>query len=193
MGIDRIEKSDSCGKSLRSYRIRNGMYSLGTAQGTSRAATVVRATTFFVTALLFGCGEKEAFDERIQTLCAKDGGTRIYEIVKLSKDQVDRWGMPRGENWDGSALGNKLGPDYRYSHSSQYLVRGDPLRGEVEMYRSIERVYRQTDGKLLGESVSYGRRGGDAYIELLLGAHPSAAVCPVDDKSLVSRIFIQGE
>jgi hypothetical protein len=158
-----------------------------------RSAAATGALVLTVAALLTGCGERDAFDAQMQMLCAKDGGARIYETVTLPKNQFDKWGMPRGKNWDRGTLESKLDPDYRYSYSSQFLKRGNPLKGEVEMYRSDERIYREADGRLLGESVTYGRRGGDPYISLLLGGHPSSAVCPVQAKSFISSIFIQGE
>jgi hypothetical protein len=158
-----------------------------------RSAVAICALVLTLAALLTGCGERDAFDSQMQMLCGKDGGARIYETVTLPKNQFDKWGTPRGKTWDRSALESKLDPDYRYSYSSQFLKRGDPLKGEVEVYRSDERIYREADGRLLGESVTYGRRGGDAYLSLLLGAHPSSAVCPVQAKSFISSIFIQGE
>lgn len=154
---------------------------------------LIRIVAMGVLMLLSGCGEKGAADKQMQALCAKDGGVKIYETVKVPKNQFDKWGMPRGKNWDGSNYPSTLDPDYNYSYISEFLKRGDPLKGEVEMYRSMQRIRRQSDGKLLGESITYGRRGGDPYTALLLGGHPSGVSCPIQTKSFISIIFIQGE
>lgn len=156
-------------------------------------SNLIRLVSISLLVVLSGCGEKDAADKQMQELCAKDGGVKVYETVTQPKNQFDKWGMPRGKNWDQSVLESKLDPDYHYAYWSEFLKRGDPLKGEVEMYRSIQRIRRQSDGKLLGESITYGRRGGDSYIALLLGGHPSGVSCPIQTKSFISIIFIQGE
>ena len=143
--------------------------------------------------LLNACGEAGSWDAKMQVLCAKDGGMKIYEKVILPKDQFDQFGMPRGKEWDRSALASKLDPAYRYSYEPVSLKRGDPLKGEVEMFKSTHKIYRQSDGKLLGESITYGRSGGDSFVARLLGGHPSSASCPAQPQNLVSGIFTQGE
>lgn len=165
----------------------------GILRNPARAGETTLFAAFVALAFLSGCGEKDAADKQMQELCAKDGGVKIYETVTLPRNQFDKWGMPRGKYWDQSVLESKLDPAYRYSSWSQFLKRGDPLKGEVEMWKDFGKIYRQSDGKVLGESVTYGRRGGDPYIALLLGGHPSGAVCPVQTRSLISIIFIQGE
>ena len=142
---------------------------------------------------VLGWGKKYAADEQMQELCAKDGGVKIYETVTVPKNQFDKWGMPRGKNWDGSHFPSTLDPEYHYSRMTEFLRRGDTLKGEVEMSRYIQLIRRLSDGKLLAESISYGRSGGDHFINRILGGHPSSAGCPIPSTNLISTVFIQGE
>lgn len=151
------------------------------------------AIALLMISVLIGCGEKDEADRQMQELCAKDGGVKVYETVKVPKKQFDKWGMPRGKNWDGSNFPSTLDPEYQLKATSMFLKRGDPLKGEVEMWKDATKIYRHSDGKILGESVTYGRRGGDLYIALLLGGHPSGGHCPILEKSLISTVFIKGE
>jgi hypothetical protein len=138
-------------------------------------------------------GSKYAADEEMQALCAKDGGMKIYETVTLPASEFSRWGQPLDRYASGQTdPENKLGPDYRYVYRTEFLRRGDTLIGEVQMRKSIEQIYRRSDGKLLGESVSYGRSGGDPFINRILSGHPSSLACPMGTDSLLTKVFIKG-
>jgi hypothetical protein len=155
---------------------------------------LIRIVAMGVLVVLTGCGEKGAADTQMQELCAKDGGVKIYETVKLSKSEFDQWGMPLGRYWaNQSDPENKLGPNYRYVERSEFLRRGDTLRGEVQMFKSHQKIFRRSDGKLLGESVEYGRSGGDPFINRILGGHPSSSSCPDGPNTFFASIFIKGE
>lgn len=118
---------------------------------------------------LAGCGSKYAADKEMQALCAKDGGMKVYERVVLPASEFSRW-----------------------VEQTEFLKRSDTLKGEVQMTRGIQQVYRRSDGKLLGESVEYGRSGGDPFISLLPGLHPSSSSCPAEQASLIQTRFTQG-
>lgn len=161
-----------------------------------RNAGMRGVSVFIVVVIAFtvlGWGKKYAADEQMQELCANDGGVKIYETVTVPKNQFDKWGMPRGKNWDGSHFPSTLDPEYHYSRTTEFLRRGDTLKGEVEMSRSVQRMRRLSDGKLLAESIIYGRSGGDHLINRILGGHPSGKLCPVPTIGLISTVFIQGE
>lgn len=158
---------------------------------TLRSATVGIGLMLVLALCVYG--KKYAADEEMQALCAKDGGVKIYETVILPKRQFDKWGMPRGPNWDGSHFPSTLDPAYEYTNTSTFLRKGDTLKGEVQLSRSVQRVRRVSDGKLLAESITYGRSGGDQFINQILGGHPSGKLCPVPTKNLISTVFIQGE
>jgi len=144
-----------------------------------------------VMVLLPGCGAKNAADKELQALCEKDGGIKVHETVTLPKSQFDESGMPRGKNWNGIDLPSKLDPDYYQSSWTEILKKGDPLKREVQMWRSITRIRRESDRKLLGEAVTYGRSGGDSFIYLIFGGHPSGRSCPESVDNLLSHIFIR--
>lgn len=116
--------------------------------------------------LLAGC-EKHRLDQQVKELCAKDGGIKVYETVKLPADRFDQWGMVKP--YDPTQKENALGPEYLFNREITYYRQGNP-----DMFRMHTQVVRRSDGKLLGESVFYKRGGGD-----LPGPwHGSSFMCP---------------
>lgn len=139
-----------------------------------------------------GWGKKYAADKEMQALCAIDGGVKIYEKVTLPANEFSQWGEALYKYRIEKDPEKTLGPDFRYVSRSEFLKRGDTLIGEVQMRRSHAQIFRRSDGKLLGESVFYGRSGGDHFINRILAGHPSAATCPVGPDTLFS-LFVKGE
>jgi len=140
--------------------------------------------------MLVGC-EKYQLDRQVEDLCRKDGGVRVYETVTLPPEMFDRWGDPF-PGWRGRKLENRLGPNYRYIVETINLKQGDPFQvfSEGVLSRSSERIIRLSDSKLMGESVVYGRTGGET---ILLG-HPSGKICPVlqsADATLIRSVFLK--
>lgn len=114
--------------------------------------------------LLGGC-EKAQLDEEVKRLCAKDGGIRIYETVKLASDKFDEFGNPTIPSKEKA----KVEDDYFFVREAQYLRTGNP-----EMWRTRHQIVRRADGKIMGESIRYSRRGGD-----MPGPwHESSFTCP---------------
>ncbi len=131
---------------------------------------------------LLGC-EKTKLDAEVRRLCAQDGGIKIYETVKTSPEKFDKWGMiifykpTRGED--------ALGPEYLFKRDIHYYRQGNP-----EMSRARYQVIRRSDGKILGETVLYGRGGGD-----MPGPwHDSSFSCPTPSEAgpnvLLKMIFV---
>lgn len=104
--------------------------------------------------LLAGCAtpSQMAVDAKVKELCAKDGGIKVYETVTVDP------GTPIRVLTKKYA---KAGDEFYYEWDYQFLKEGRPERGETDLTRSHFRLYRAKDRKLLGESVSYTRRGGD--------------------------------
>ena len=50
--------------------------------------TILLAAAF----LLTGC-EKARFDQQVKELCAKDGGVKVYETVKMPAEKFNQWGQ----------------------------------------------------------------------------------------------------
>ena len=139
---------------------------------------------------LSGC-EKYRLDQQMEALCKKDGGVRVYETVILPPEMFDRWGDPF-PGWRERKLEDRLGPDYRYIAETIYLKRGDPIKvfSEGELRQYSEKIIRVSDGKLLGQSIVYGRIGG----EVILLGHPSSNRCPVlqsTDETLIRSVFLK--
>ena len=147
---------------------------------------LVMATVCSICVLLAGCEtEKNRLDQEVQRLCAKDGGVKIYETVKLPPDKFDRYGnvrIPSEEDatkWD----------EYYYVRKRAYLKGGETSQDyEARMWRTDHKIIRRSDGKVLGEYVSYVRRG-DGFPGPW---HPSYFGCPdLKDLGLNEKVFIR--
>ena len=100
-----------------------------------------------------GCTrEKDLLDEEVRQLCAKDGGIKVYETVKLLADRFDKDGAIR------IPMKKDMRPEDEYFLSWEVLYY---KRGNPELSRDHFKVIRRIDGKVLGEAVYYGRGGGD--------------------------------
>ncbi|HQU98534.1 MAG TPA: hypothetical protein PLV19_04165 [Nitrosomonas sp.] len=133
----------------------------------------------FVTACISG-PSKGQLDAEVRRLCAIDGGIKVYEMVKLPAERFDQHGqirIPYKEN---------LKPKdeyYKVWHVS-YIKNGNP-----SLSRDHFQIVRQSDSKVLGESISYVRIGGD-----IPGPwHGSSFRCPENAGSpfLTRQIFIR--
>ncbi|MBX9917144.1 MAG: hypothetical protein K2Y07_07915 [Nitrosomonas sp.] len=134
-------------------------------------ASLIVYATFFA--------EKARLDREVKRLCAIDGGIRVYETVKLPAErfaQYDSISLPYKE------IANPE-DEYFYESSTTSLILGNP-----ELVKYYYAVYRQFDGKLLGEIINYSRRGGG-----IPGPwHMSAFRCPKEtDADLKKQIFIR--
>lgn len=130
---------------------------------------------------LSGC-EQHRLDQQVKELCAKDGGIKVYETVTLPSENFDQWGNVKIN------IKKYSKPDdaYYLEMDTQFLRKGNPT-----LVRMVARAVRNSDGKVLGESVRYGRGGGD-----IPGPwHPSSYTCPEisqSQPSLESSVFLKG-
>lgn len=105
----------------------------------------------FMLVCLFGC-EKYVLDQKVRELCAKDGGIKVYETVVLSNDKFDKFGkvhIPSKHDMQPK-------DEYFSDLTINYYKSGNP-----RLLRSDFKIIRRVDGKVLGESIRYGRGGGD--------------------------------
>ena len=125
---------------------------------------------------------KTELDAEVKRLCAMDGGVKVYETVKLPPDKFNKWGQPNFYRPDQGE--NALGSEYVFKRETVYYKQGNP-----EMWRTHYKLVRRTDKKLLGESVGYSRRGGDAPGPW----HESSFGCPDNrgDIPFLMKIFVQ--
>lgn len=141
--------------------------------------------------LLSGCATPSQIvaDAEIKRLCAIDGGIKVYETVKLPPEKFNEWGQV---NFFKPTQGeNALGPEYIFKWEIEWFVSPkDPASHDFRMSRQYFSVIRSIDRKLLGETVIYGRGGGD-----IPGAwFPSGYGCPpiseAGNNAFLKRIFI---
>lgn len=123
---------------------------------------------------------KGQLDDEVRRLCAIDGGIKVYETVKLPAEKFDQYGQIQIP-YKGII---KPGDEYYYDFYTTYLIKGNP---ELRQYHS--KVYRRSDNKVIGESISYSRVGGD-----MPGPwHSSSFLCPKNEgfNYLMKQIFIK--
>lgn len=166
-----------CGKVERDFRVRKLI-----AMSKRKSETRNHARSWLVPLLIVASGmsgcEKARLDDEVRRLCAIDGGVKIYEKIVLPKDKFDKYGVfsiPRLSESNTES-------DYFFTYDVKYYVHGNP-----EMWRDHFQVIRRSDSKLLGEAISYSRRGGD-----LPGPWQSSSFsCPSDSdiSSLKKKIF----
>lgn len=147
----------------------------------SRPNALALAMLIMAAGLLAGC-EKARLDEKVRELCAKDGGIKVYETVKLPAERFDQYGVV-SIPLKGDA---KPEDEYYIDWNVQYIKHGNP-----SLWRSHHRLFRRSDRKILGESIMYARSGGD-----LPGPwHGSTFKCPepTQGPSLESSVFTRGD
>ncbi|MEZ5617331.1 MAG: hypothetical protein R3E40_03515 [Rhodocyclaceae bacterium] len=145
----------------------------------NKPLVILAATTVLL--LLSAC-EKDRLDAQVKELCAKDGGIKVYETVKLPPEKFDKYGVVRIPFKQDA----KPSDQYYYESRMHHYKSGNP-----EMWQLHFVLYRRIDNKLLGEAISYARRGGD-----LPGPwHASSFGCPddADISDLKKRIFIKAD
>ena len=160
------------------------------AKGFGILACVVALTGF----LWLAVGETWLADQKVKELCAKDGGIKVYETVKLPAERFDEFGQFRVL----PKLYMKPSDEFFWEDDSQFYEKNkNPEWVEnhrdqsMEIIRSHYKLYRKLDNSLLGEAISYIRRGGG-----LPGPwHESSFICsgPTEQKSIESSIFLKAE
>lgn len=110
------------------------------------------AAAWFGVSFWYGGGQKVYYDWQVERLCARDGGVKVYETVKLPTERFDKWGNVGVPN----KRYVKPSDEYFFETEIEYLRRGNP---SLERARTV--LIRRGDGKVLGESIRYARGGGD--------------------------------
>jgi hypothetical protein len=147
-----------------------------------KGLTIISSVAILSAPILVSNGVKAHYDQQVREMCAKDGGVRVYETVRLPAERFDKWGNV-GIHEKGYA---KPTDEYYYESEVHYYREGNPT-----LLRSRSWVVRRSDSKVLGEAIGYGRGGGD-----LPGPwHGSSFHCPliVDAEGKIeSSIFLKG-
>ena len=152
----------------------------------SRLLALVAGVAILFTPAAISNARKAYYDRQVRALCAKDGGVRVYETVKLAAARLTPSGQP---NFDIPIV-----PHSQLKDSDDFFLEWEIASlklGNPKLKRRQFRLVRRSDNRLLGESVSYSREGGD-----LPGPWVgSSFVCPdpTKGKSLEGSVFLRGE
>lgn len=131
---------------------------------------------------------KAKADAMVRELCAKDGGMKVYETVKLPTERFDQYGLVRFGSLGLPPLKQnmKSEDDFYYTSEINWMIPETSV-GALAMWRLDQKLFRAADHKLLAVAISYSRRGGDP-----IGPwHPSSYRCPpnADITVAVRRVF----
>ena len=112
--------------------------------------------------------EKDRLDEEVRQLCAKDGGIKVFEQVRMPPEMFDTFGViVFHDATDKQPLGGR----FALEEETKYYRKGNP-----SLRREHAKIIRTSDRRVLGEFTSYHRVGGD-----LPGPwHDSTFACPPD-------------
>jgi hypothetical protein len=141
---------------------------------------------------LGGC-ERWSLDRKMEELCKKDGGIKVYEEVTLPASDFSNIGQPLARfAQQAKSIEDSLGPEYRFVLTREILVgaNANAERGEGQLSRVRTTIYRRSDSRLLGEQVWYARSGGDFFT---FGFQPSGKSCPYFTRDVTQSVFIKGE
>lgn len=137
-----------------------------------------------VLALVTGCAEKYELDRKMEELCKKDGGVKIYETVKLPPEMFDKDGYPFPGWRNRLNKEDRLSEDYLYIHERKVLKDGDIFKGEGRLTRIDLKIIRKVDNKILAEHITYLRAGGDGFV---IG-HPTGNSCSFSTDSIMEKV-----
>lgn len=132
----------------------------------STFARIKRAVAFLFGSasliLIAGCfgyfpGRLEYWDSRVDELCAKDGGTQIFERMDLPSDTYERLLNTRGELAVPHETSLAMRPSpIHYRQVNETLHDGSPSVSRRELI-----LVRSADGKVLARKVTYHIYGGE--------------------------------
>lgn len=155
--------------------------------------SLIAASTALLLSLgLAGC-ERWELDRQMEELCKKDGGIKVYETVTLPASEFSNVGQPLARYAQRATSDeDRLGPEYRYMLKREVLVglHANVEKGEGQLSRLYNAIYRRSDAHLLGEQIWYARSGGDGFT---FGFQPSGKSCPHFTNDLAQSVFIKGE
>ncbi|MDR1848991.1 MAG: hypothetical protein LBQ75_03020 [Zoogloeaceae bacterium] len=128
------------------------------------------ALAWLAASFWYGGGQIFYYNAKVKRMCAIDGGINVYETVKLPPERFDQWDNVKLPSQEKA----KPSDDYFYVSDDVYI---ETSSDSVTLRRSGLAIVRRSDGKTLGEVISYHRRGGDIPF---VPAHPSSFRCPTN-------------
>jgi len=139
-----------------------------------------------------GC-ERWRLDRQMELLCQQDGGIKVYETVTLPASEFSNVGQPLARYaQQAKSPEERLGPDYRFVLNREILIgpQANAQKGEGQLARTHNAIYRRSDGRLLGEQIWYSRSGGDLFT---FGFQPGGKSCPQFNRDVAQEVFRKGE
>ena len=138
-------------------------------------------------------------DAEVNRRCREDAGLKIYETVPTAPENFSKYGKPKFFHMKQGE--NALGPEYKFIYKNTFYHGGyvrvsyGEVLGSPSVWKTHIQVLRRADNKLLGQSISYSRYGGDPgwATTLTPGVPESSYDCPEKDIGewlLVEKIFI---
>lgn len=157
----------------------------GAVTSVAKAAVATACTVTLGWFLWLAVGEIWWVNQQVKELCAKDGGVKIYETVRLSPEKYDE--LKRVNFILPNKTWLKPTDEYYRDSEDQWIKKTRP-----KLLRIYTRIVRRSDGRVLGEFVRYGRGEGG-----LPGPwHGSSFSCPDPVKQpskFETAIFVIGD
>ena len=149
----------------------------------TKAVALAVGFAILFTPMLASNGVKVHYDQQVRDMCATDGGVRVYETVRLPAERFDKWGNVNVPNKRYA----KLSDEYYSEFEDHYLRQGNPSLLRIRTW-----VVRQSDGKVLGESIRYARTRGDLPGPWEGGTSFDCPAIAGAEGKLESSIFLKG-
>jgi hypothetical protein len=132
-------------------------------------------------------------DKMVDDLCSKDGGVKVYESTSLPSTMFNEYGQPKIRFVAKTGADKNISETGLYFSTEQFDIVGNPNAGDISklvVWKSKIQLRRSSDGRVLGETVMYARRGGDAFGPW----HPSSYSCPnnASEWTLASKVVSKG-
>lgn len=147
--------------------------------------------------LVAGCHSAD-IARKMEVLCKRDGGVRVFESVTLPASYFEKFGggvrthspMPTG-NTDGSWF-SRIGDDEYHVILTRSFIVGKQSNGydhEESLVRSHTGIYKWPEKRLLGEEVTYDHGYGTRFS---FGFQPGGTTCPTPRGNLFAGVFLKG-
>ncbi len=126
------------------------------------------------------------WDSRVTQLCLEQGGTTVYKQMELSESEAIEFGLMKSGRLELRSQRRPSSGELRFysNRISEEIKSGSPT-----VIRMTTQAIDSSDGEVLGEFVSFGRRGGPS---LPLGEQSSLTCNGVDgfEYSFEDQIFV---
>jgi hypothetical protein len=149
----------------------------------TRGGTLTSRLLYFLPLIAFpvlsiSACQKATLDNEVDRLCIKDGGITVHEVVIVPDNQFTKY----GERPVFEKRLAKPADEFYYVSEVLELKSGNP-----SLSRNHHKIVRRSDQKVVGEGVSYLRRGGDVPGPW----HESSHLCPAEasPKHIALKVF----